>query len=102
MVKNPRIWAAQQIQGQPEMYKTLSQKKLEKVEEEEKKMKEKKGGVPHPLKGHHACTEHTPCFLSFIFPLPKERESQYHMFCVHLLVMNSVAAPSQSIRKCRD
>lgn len=101
MVKNPRIWAAQQIQGQLELYATLSppKKKLEKGEEEEKK---KKGGAPRLLKGHYAFNEHIPCPLSFIFPLPEERESQHHMFCVHLLVVNSVAAPGQSIRKCPD
>lgn len=99
MVKNPRIWAAQQIQCQPDLYETLSQKiKLEKVEEEEKK-KMKKDRAPPPLKGHHACPEHTPCPLSFIFPLPEERESQHHMFCVYLLARELSSSPGSEHQK---
>ena len=82
MVKNPRIWAAQQFNASLICMRPCLEKKMEKVEEEEKKMK--KGGAPRPLTGHHACTEHTPCPLSFIFPLPEERESGHHMFCVYL------------------
>ena len=75
---------------------------LEKIGKREGGRKEDdKGRAPSPLKGHHACTEHTPGPLSLIFPLPEERDSQHHMFCVHLLVVNSVAARVRASENAR-